>query len=112
MTRLLCLALALFLLIPAFACHAADDTTFDPLFPAKAENGKWGYINNKGEFIIQPQFDSAAGFRGDYAVITVFPEGFIPSLSTKIHCEERASSQSLRNDVIKHREGWGLGDGK
>ena len=34
------------------------------------------------------------------------------SLSTKIHCEERASSQSLRNDVIKHREGWGLGDGK
>lgn len=82
MTRLLCLALALFLLIPAFACHAADDTTFDPLFPAKAENGKWGYINNKGEFIIQPQFDSAAGFRGDYAVITVFPEGFIPSEET------------------------------
>lgn len=57
----------------------AEEETSEPLFPAMEENGKWGYINQSGEFVIAPQFDYATEFRGNYAVVTIYPDGFTPS---------------------------------
>lgn len=34
-------------------------------------DGKWGYINIKGEYLIQPQFDTAEQFVGDMAVVSL-----------------------------------------
>ena len=39
----------------------------EDLYPAKADNGLWGYINAEAEWVIAPQFDGASGFRGEYA---------------------------------------------
>ena len=33
------------------------------------DNGKWGYINKNGEFIIEPQFDNADNFSEGYACV-------------------------------------------
>lgn len=52
------------------------------LFPAKGENGQWGYIDVSGAWVIPPQYDTAGDFRGNYAVIGVFPEGFVPTEDT------------------------------
>lgn len=48
------------------------------LFPAKEENGKMGYIDRAGEWVIAQQFDSAGDFRGDYASVSVYPADFDP----------------------------------
>lgn len=62
--------LALLLCCLPFAALAEEET----LYPAKAPNGLWGYINARAEWVIAPQFDGASEFRGDYAVVTVCPE--------------------------------------
>ena len=69
MKKLLCL-LILLLPVTAFA--------EEQLYPAIDENGLWGYINAQAEWIIAPQFDGAGEFRGDYATVMVYPEGFVP----------------------------------
>ena len=61
---LLCMLMSLTL--PAFAA--------ENLYPAKADNGLWGYINAEAEWIIAPQFDGASGFRGDYAAAWRIPD--------------------------------------
>ena len=59
-------ALIICLLILGLAAAAKAEK--EPLFPAYDEmSGKWGYINQKAEFVIPPQFDFAGIFRGDYA---------------------------------------------
>ena len=61
----LCLLLCLALLpMSAFAA----DTDPDALFPARFDD-KWGYINSKGETVIEPQWIYANAFRGDYATV-------------------------------------------
>ena len=50
----------------------------EQLYAAMDENGLWGYINAQAEWIIAPQFDGAGEFRGDYATVMVYPEGFVP----------------------------------
>lgn len=37
------------------------------LWPAKGSNGKWGYINKKGSFVIQPNYSDAGIFSCGYA---------------------------------------------
>lgn len=32
-------------------------------------NDKWGYMNSRGEVVIEPQWDTACAFRGGYAVV-------------------------------------------
>lgn len=40
------------------------------LYPAHDENEQWGYINEFGEWVISPQYDSAGNFYGHYAVVS------------------------------------------
>ncbi|MBQ9438749.1 MAG: WG repeat-containing protein [Lachnospiraceae bacterium] len=73
------LALFIFMLCLLSLCAAgagAEEKT--ALFPARGENGKIGYIDRAGEWVIAPQFDSAGDFRGDYASVSVYPEDFDP----------------------------------
>ncbi len=73
--------LAFLLAVCLLTCltSAMGEPEKDALFPAKGGNGLWGYINREGVFVIPPQFDGARDFRGDYAVITVYPEGYLPA---------------------------------
>ncbi len=71
MKRLAAIFLMFLCLIP---CGAFAEDSPEALFPAMDANGKWGYINREGTFVIPPQFDGAEDFRGHYAVITVYPE--------------------------------------
>ncbi len=41
------------------------------------KDGKWGYIDETGEFVIEPQFDSAGVFYDGYAKITIGESGGI-----------------------------------
>lgn len=40
------------------------------LYPAKDANEKWGYINECGQWIIVPKYDSAREFSGCYAIVS------------------------------------------
>jgi len=51
------------------AAHAEE------LYPAMGENGLYGYINARAEWVIAPQFDWAGDYRGDYAPFADYPEG-------------------------------------
>lgn len=42
-------------------CEDVDVCTQDGVFAVK-QNGKWGYVNTKGEMIIEPQFEQAKSF--------------------------------------------------
>ena len=64
------LLLTLLILLP-LAVHAEAGR---PLYAAMDENGKWGYIDAQGQWAIDPQFDEADDFRGDYAAAYVYPE--------------------------------------
>ena len=45
---------------------------------AKAKEWKWGYINKKGEFVIEPRFDGAADFHEGLASVNVdWARGYI-----------------------------------
>lgn len=65
------LLILLLLLLPLTASAG------EQLYPAMGDNGLWGYINADAEWIIAPQFDGASEFRGDYAAVTQYPEGFV-----------------------------------
>lgn len=43
------------------ACGGGNDPEARKLFPVR-KNGKWGYINNQGKIVIEPQFDKVADF--------------------------------------------------
>ena len=58
----------------------------DELYPAQGENGLYGYINARAEWAIAPQFDGASGFRGDYAVAWMLPDGADPDRYWDLDC--------------------------
>jgi len=62
-----------FLLMLLMALPLLAEANEEALFPAMGENGQFGYINAMGAWVIPPQFDGAGEFRGDYAVIIVYP---------------------------------------
>ncbi len=65
--------IALLMVFPAFA--GAEEET---LFRARDEQGLWGYINAKGEWVIEPQFRHGAAFgTNDYALVESGGWGFI-----------------------------------
>ena len=59
----------------------------EELYPAQGENGLMGYINAEAEWIIEPQFDGAGSFRGDYALAYMLPEGADPEEWYDLDCE-------------------------
>lgn len=77
MKKWLCLLL---LLLPVWALG-------EELYPARGDNGLYGYINAEAEWVIAPQFDGASGFRGDYAVAWMLPEGADPERYWDLDCE-------------------------
>lgn len=44
------------------------------LCPQADAQGKWGYVDAEKHYVIQPQYDQADPFRGNYAVVTVISE--------------------------------------
>ena len=44
-------------------------TSTTELWPAQGNNGKWGYINKKGAFVIQPAYEKAENFSCGYAAV-------------------------------------------
>lgn len=40
------------------------------LLGVKTGNGKWGYVDTKGEMVISPKYDYANPFNGDYAIVS------------------------------------------
>ena len=48
------------------------NSVFDPNKPIVIKNnGKYGYITTSGEVMIEPQYNSASDFYGDYAIVSV-----------------------------------------
>ena len=71
--RVTILLMALLMVFSAFA--GAEEET---LFRARDEQGLWGYINAKGEWVIEPQFYHATDFyKSDYAMVESGGYGFI-----------------------------------
>ena len=62
--RTMVLFIALLMVFPAFA--GAEE---EALFRARDEQELWGYINAKGEWVIEPQFESAGDFENGYAPV-------------------------------------------
>ncbi|MBR6029131.1 MAG: WG repeat-containing protein [Clostridia bacterium] len=75
MKRLMLVCVMMLCLLPVLTL-AEQGLASRELFPAEGQNGKWGYVNREGSFVIPPQFDHAFGFRGNYAEVVVFPESF------------------------------------
>jgi hypothetical protein len=82
-----------FLILSLFLCIATTVNAQD-LRP-KERNGKYGYVNNKGEFIIQPQFYSAGQFTDGFATVQTKKNG-------KYGLIDKAG-----NFVIKPKLDWG-----
>ena len=40
------------------------------LYPARDANDLWGYIDETGSWVIEPQYESAGHFVGDYAIVS------------------------------------------
>ena len=49
---------------------ACDFKFSDGLLPVKDEDGKWGYVNKKGEMIITPKYDSYTPFSDGLALVS------------------------------------------
>ena len=60
---LLCL---LALLLSPLCALAAEDA----LFPARGENGLWGFIDRTGQFVIPPRYEKVSPWRGRFAAVT------------------------------------------
>jgi hypothetical protein len=46
-----------------------------PLSPAEADNGRWGFMDDEGAFVIQPKYVAVAPFCGPLAKAQLKPEG-------------------------------------
>lgn len=77
------LLLVLLLLLLPLTALAEDNARY----PAKGENGLYGYINARAEWVIAPQFDWAGDYRGDYALFMDIPEGMTEDEAWDAGCE-------------------------
>ena len=75
MKRLMLVWVMILCLVPVLSL-AEQALASKELFPAEGGNGKWGYVNRDGSFVIQPVFDHAFGFRGNYAEVVAFPDDY------------------------------------
>ncbi len=54
--------------IPAFSFK----TDMDVLIPQKGTNGKWGYVDTDGNFIIKPYYEAAFEFKEGLALVSLY----------------------------------------
>lgn len=74
--KILAFILSAVMCLSLCSCNSGSSDNEDTLFHngllAVELDGKWGYINEKGETVINPQFDHAYGFCDDgYAVVII-----------------------------------------
>ena len=62
--QLVCLAIVFVLFLVCGSVHG-EDNIYTKEYRCVNESGKWGIINNKGEYIIKPQFDYIGLFEGN-----------------------------------------------
>ena len=60
------LPMILCLVLPGIIAGAESAT----LYPARDANDLWGYIDETGSWVIEPQYESAGHFVGDYAIVS------------------------------------------
>lgn len=60
-----------YLLLLLVLFYSLTATSQSPIFAARENGKKFGYINDRGEYLIQPQFDDAGAFYDDIAVVLV-----------------------------------------
>lgn len=58
----------------AFNVESSESSESDPLFPVRSD-GKWGYINQNGQIVIQPKFMHAGAFIDGIARVSLIPSG-------------------------------------
>ena len=75
MKRMMLVWVMILCLVPVLSL-AEQGLASKELFPAEDDNGKWGYVNREGIFVIPPAFDHAFGFRRNYAEVVVFPDDY------------------------------------
>lgn len=63
-------------------------------------SGKWGYINTNGEYVLQPQYDSAHCFNEDYHVAPVEMEGKWGLIDRKGNWVFKPRFEDLYFDII------------
>ncbi len=66
MKKLLPVMIVLALLMPLCVCMAEDTA----LFPARGDNGLWGYIDRFGAFVIEPRYERESPWMGRYAAVS------------------------------------------
>lgn len=54
-----------------FAACGGDSAGANKLYPI-VKDGKWGYINNQGKIVIEPQFDAARDFHDGLALVSKY----------------------------------------
>ena len=59
--------IVLWLILLPRCAFAAEEAA---LFPAKGENGQWGYIDRTGAFVIPPQYAQISPWFGQYAAVS------------------------------------------
>jgi hypothetical protein len=58
-------------MMAAFFAACSSDSGAKKLFPV-VKDGKWGYMNNQGKIVIEPQFDAARDFHDGLALVSKF----------------------------------------
>ena len=69
MKRILCLMLTALFLLPLLSLAEGE-----VLFPARGDNGLWGYIDRTGAFVILPQYAAESPWLNGYACVTADSE--------------------------------------
>lgn len=78
------------------------DDLFGDIYPAE-KKGKWGYINEKGKFIIKPIFDEALNYSDGYAIIRYSDKyGVIDRASAFLHNPIYDSINLIRVNGVKY----------
>lgn len=82
----------------------------DGLLPA-SENGKWGYLNRSGDWVVQPQFDRCHPFDGEpYSWAVLNGRSYLIDTNGTINHDVSFSNLiSIHYPVMIYREGYNWG---
>ena len=65
MKRLIAVCVMILCLVPMLSLAEQNLASME-LFPTESENGKWGYVNNEGSFVITPEMFVEFAFGENY----------------------------------------------